>query len=242
MKRIALLITTVLMLLAIAPYALADFAATPTLDVTTSSNHPGATDAVYTFHIENTDKSTTLTSLSTVIPAGYSVNPEFITTKPGITIMKGKAGAPNGFLSAPFTVETTTKPDNYLTTINAIVAVYHSEIVLTEPTSTAEGKLEIQIPSVPLIGNAVFLDASTVPGFFINPSTAGNYTWGPSLASPASGPAVAMVARPGYTQTVTITGTPVPEFSNSWLIASFAVLAVAVFARAHRRNGPKSHP
>lgn len=194
------------MLLVIAPYALADFAVTPTLDVTSSSNLPGATDAVYTFHFENPDKSTGVSALSTVIPAGYSIGPAFITTKQGVTIMKGKAGQVGGMLSAPFTIESTTTLDHYLTTISAMIYTFHADVVLTEPTATAQGKLEFQIPSISLMGNAVFLDASTVPGFFINPSNPGTYTWGPSLAIPIGGASVATVARSGFTQAVTIIG------------------------------------
>jgi len=238
MKRITLLIATILMFLAAAPYAHADFAATPTLDVTTSSTQAGATDAVYKFHIENTDNSVALASLSVVIPAGYSINSTYITNKSGITIITGTAGQPGGALSAPFKVATTTTPDHFVTTVNVVIITYTAYMELTEPTPTAPGKLDFQIPST-LVGNAVYLDSACVAGFFINPSTAGTYTWGPSLATPAKGSPVTTVARSGYTQTVTITGTPVPEFSSSWLIVTFAVLAVVVFARAHRKSEPE---
>jgi hypothetical protein len=238
MKRITLLIVTILMFLSVAPYAHADFAATPTLDVTTSSTQAGATDAVYKIHIENTDSKMALASLSVVIPAGYSINSTYITSKSGITIITGTAGQPGGALSAPFNVKTTIQPGHFSTTVSAIIFTYHADMELTEPTPTAPGKMVFQIPST-IVGNAVYLDSECVAGFFINPSTAGTYTWGPSLATPASGSPVTTVARSGYTQTVTITGTPVPEFSSSWLIVTFAVLAVVVFARAHRKSEPE---
>jgi hypothetical protein len=37
--------------------------------------------------------------------------------------------------------------------------------------------------------------------------------------------------------TVTISGTPIPEFSSPWMIVIVAVLAVVVLARAHRKSG-----
>jgi hypothetical protein len=200
MKRTSLLIAVILMLLVTAPRAFADFAVTPTLDLTTSSNLAGATDAVYTLHFENADTSTGVVSFSLAIPAGYSVNPAYITNQPGITIMTGSAGQLNGFLRGQITVATTSTPRHYIATVSG----YQAEAVLTEPTSTAQGKLEVSIPSIPVVGNAVFLEVSTVPGFFINPSTPGTYTWGPSLANPTSGPAVATIPRSGFTQTVTI--------------------------------------
>lgn len=202
MKRIYLLIAAVLMLLITAPHAFAGFSVTPTLDLTASSNLADATDAVYTFHFENTDKSTHVVDFFLVIPAGYSVNPAYVTEKSGITIMTGKAGQLGGFLSGTLKVATTSTSGHYV----AEVSGFKAELVLTRPAPTADGKLEISIPSVPGIGNAVFLEASTVPGFFINPSAPGTYTWGPSLANPASGPGVATVPRPDFTQTVTIVG------------------------------------
>lgn len=242
MKRITLLIVTILMLLTVAPYALADFAVAPTLDVTasgaTDATQPGATDAVYKFHIENTDSNMPLASLSVVIPAGYSINPTYITSKSGITIITGTAGQPGGALSAPFNVKTTTTPRHFVTTVSVVIITYTAYMELTEPTPTTPGKMVFQIPKT-IVGNAVYLDSACVTGFFINPSTAGTYTWGPSLATPETGSPVTTVARSGYTQTVTITGTPVPEFSSSWLIVTFTVLAVVVFARAHRKSEPE---
>jgi len=202
MKRVYLLIVPMLMVLITAPHSFAGFSDTPTLDLTASSNLAGATDAVYTFHFENTDKSTHVVDFLLLIPAGYSVNPTYVTKKSGITIMTGKAGELGGFLSGTLKVTTTSMSGHYV----ADVSSFKAELVLTVPTPTAEGALEISIPSVPGVGNAVFLEASTVPGFFINPSEPGTYTWGPSLADPASGPSVATVPRPSFTQTVTIVG------------------------------------
>jgi hypothetical protein len=201
MKRISFLIA-ILMLLVSAPYALADFAVAPTLDLSTSSNLAGATDAVYTFHFENTDTSTGVVGFSLAIPAGYSVNPACITNEAGIAVMTGNAGQVYGFLRGQITVATTSTPRHYI----ASVSVFQAEAVLTEPTPTAQGKFEVSVPSIPGVGNAVFLEVSTVPGFFMNPSTPGTYVWGPSLANPTSGPAVATVPRSGFTQTVTIIG------------------------------------
>jgi hypothetical protein len=200
MKRISLLIATILMLLVTAPCAFADFAVTPTLDLAASSNLAGATDAVYTFHFENTDTSTAVVGFSLAIPAGYSVNPAYITNETRITVMTGSAGQLFGFLRGQITVATTSTPRYYIVAISG----YEFLAVLAEPTATAQGKFEVSFPSVP--GDAVFMELSTLPGFFVNPSTPGNYTWGRSLANPESGSAVAMVPRSGFTQTVTIIG------------------------------------
>jgi hypothetical protein len=202
MKRIDVLIATMLMLLVMAPSAIADFAVTPTLDLTTSSNLAGATDAVYTFHFESKDTSTSVISFSLAIPAGYSVNPAYVTQKSGITVMKGKAGQLVGFIRGDIAVTTTATPGHYKVGVSG----YQTEAVLTEPTPTAEGKLEVPIPSIPGVSGAVFLDVSTVPGFFVNPSTPGTYAWGPSLAYPPSGRGVATVPRSDFSQTITIVG------------------------------------
>jgi len=205
MKRICLPIATMLMLLVVAPCALAGFSVTPTLDLTASSNLAGATDAVYTFHFENKDKSTTVIGFFLAIPAGYSINPAYVTAESKITVMTGQAGQLVGVLRGGVTVATTSTPCHYTVDVSG----YRAEAVLTEPTPTAQGKLDVQIPSIPGVSGPVFVEISTVSGFFVNPSTPGDYAWGPSLAYPASGPGVATVPRSNLSQTITIVGTSV---------------------------------
>jgi len=224
MKRIGVLIVVLLTSPAIVQYAFGVSEVPPTFDLSTSSNLAGATDAVYTFHVENRDSSTSI-ALSMVIPAGYSLNSMY-NTKSGITVMKG-----NGWILTPwgghlvgmlFTimVTTTSTPGHYRGIVFSIIGALSSEVLLTEPTPTAPGKLDVRGVS---IKGTLSLDLSTVPGFFINPLTPGDYTWGPSYANSTSGQRVASVPRPGFTQKVTIIDTSVttqPTTSRATSVAS----------------------
>ena len=69
----------------------AAFTTAPTLDLTTLSNIASAT-TVYTFHVENPDLLESVSTFSVVIPAGYSIDPAYLTTTPGIVVMTGVFG------------------------------------------------------------------------------------------------------------------------------------------------------
>jgi len=79
------------------------------------------------------------------------------------------------------------------------------DVMITEPTFT-QGNIEITFNGpYSLVNRGCVGQFSTVPGFFVNPSSPGVYSWAPSYASTKSGPAVMMSARPGFSQNVTIT-------------------------------------
>jgi hypothetical protein len=234
MKRIGVLIPVLLMSLVIVPYVFGVSPVPPTFDLGTSSNLASATDAVYSFHIENRDSSTSI-ALSMVIPAGYSVNSMYFTNKSRTAVMTGQgwgmtfyAGL---FVGMLFTiiVTTTSTPGHYRGIVSSAIGALGSDIVLTEPTPTAPGKLDV--PGVSLKGK-MWLDLSTVPGFFINPSTPGDYTWGPTFANSTSGQRVASVPRPGFTQKVTIIGTSVTTQPTTSATRSASSRATSVASEA----------
>ena len=182
----------------------AAFTNPPTFDLTTSNNVAGATDAVYTFHFENPDSAEIAVSFWVVVPAGYFVNPSYMTTTPGIIVMAGYYDIVGDY-SAPYlgTVEIKT------TTTSGIFEIFRNgvsegSLVLILPTPTTPGSFGGILPS---LNDGFWGEVSTAAGFLINPSTPGLYTWGPNTATPSSGPTVPMNPRGGKTNQVTIIGT-----------------------------------
>jgi hypothetical protein len=188
----------------------AAFAVPPTMDLTVSSRCSGATDAVYKFHAENPNAGETVVAFSVPIPAGYSVNPAYLTTMPGNVVMAGVYGPVgtvnvNGLLS----LETTNINGQF-----AIIAtntnppfppVPIGQANLVPPTSTATTwTVTLLAPN-----NGEYIEMTFAAGFFINPEIAGVYTWGPSTATPSAGPQVTINPRPGFTNQVPISTCPV---------------------------------
>ena len=180
------------------------FTTPPTMDLTTSSEIVGATNAIYSFHAENPD-SITIVSFSVPIPAGYSIDPTYMTTTTGIVVMTGVYG----FIGQPI--------NGYLkleTTVNSgVFAVYAERIIppfpyvligsatIIPPTSTIPGTWTVTLGAP---NNGEYIDLSFVAGFFINPSTPGVYTWGPSTATGSDQSSATMNPRLGFTNEVTI--------------------------------------
>jgi hypothetical protein len=164
--------------------------------------------AVYIFHAENPNLGETVVAFSVPIPAGYSVNPTYLTTTPGTVVMTGTYGPVgttviNGLLS----LETTSTIGQFAiiatNTNPPIPPVPIGQANLVPPTSTA-GTWTVAIsPSVP--NNGEYIELAFVAGFFINPTIAGVYTWGPTTATPSAGPSVTMNPRQGFTNQVDIT-------------------------------------
>jgi hypothetical protein len=192
-----------LVLVMLVPQANAKFTKTPIFDLRTSSSLAGATDALYTLHIENRDQSEDATSLSITVPAGYSIDQKFITNKAGIKAMSAYGSCADW--SGQASVVTTTTPGRLLMAAMGTTVV---EITVSEPTSTTQGIIEMTFVGIYTIMNrGCHGDITPVKGFFINPSTPGTYAWAPSIANPKSGPSATMEARSGFSQTVTIVGT-----------------------------------
>jgi len=203
LTRLVSLVVVMLVLVMLVPQADAKFTKTPIFDLKTSSSLAGATDALYTLHIENLDQSEDAAGLSITVPAGYSVDHRFITNKTGIKVMSAYGSCPGG--SATASVVTTTTPSRLLMSAMGTTV---GEITVSEPTSTTQGSLEMTFVGIYTVMNrGCYGDITPVKGFFINPSTPGTYAWAPSIANPKSGPSVTMVPRSGFSQTVTIVGT-----------------------------------
>jgi hypothetical protein len=210
----------------------AAFTVAPTFDLTTSSNCAGATGAVYAFHTQSTDALEMAIGGSLTIPAGYSINPAYLTTTPGIVVFTGVYG----YVGNPpvGTVQVTT-------TITAGTFAFYGDGVLkgaamiVPPTSTTPGTAGGAFVALEPLQYA---DISTVPGFFLNPSVPGVYTWGPNTAIASDLSSVLMSPRPGFTNEVRIDScVPVPvggvvepvigiTLLPQWLVA-IGLLAVA---------------
>lgn len=240
--RSVILAACIIALVMLLPQAKASFTENPTMDLITSSSLAGATDAVYTIHLEDPDTTEDMASLSITIPAGYSIDQRFITSKPGIN-----AGSAQGVCASwageNIIITTTTKGD--LEISNSLVGPV-AQLILTEPTPTTQGSLQILLAgSYAPLNHGCFAELTTVKGFFINPSKPGTYTWAPSTSSPKSGPPVAMDPRPSFSQTVIITGpsvttttsmtTATPELPGPE-IALIATIALTVLAAKSRRH------
>lgn len=199
-----LLVSTALVLLIAVPCARAGFSATPTFDLTTTSNLAGATDAVYTLHLANPDRSEIVLSSTITIPAGYSIDQKFITSRSGIKVGLAYGHCPEGSRQAD--VVTTTSPGHLKISFMSMAA---ASIVVSEPTQTASGTMEFTFTGeYAMMNSGCYADITPSKGFFVNPSAPGTYKWSPSTAQPRSGPVAEMVPRSGLTQTIEIIGPP----------------------------------
>jgi hypothetical protein len=250
MSSVKLLVVTIVLaafLMMVFP-AMAAFTVPPTMDLTTSSNCSGATNAIYTFHAENPNAEETVVAFTVPVPAGYSVNPAYLTATPGTVVMTGTYGPVgttviNGLLS----LETTSTIGEFAiiatNTNPPIPPVQIGQANLVPPTSTAAAWTVAISPSVP--NNGEYIELAFVAGFFINPETPGVYTWGPSTATPFTGSSVTMNPRPGFTNQVHITvcavGGYVEPVNRLTVFAPYLALfgviaAAAVVAAASRKK------
>ena len=218
-----------------------DFTASPTFDLTTSSNIAGATNATYEFYGEDPNPSVAISNFTVVIPAGYAVNPTYLTTTPGILVMNGSGGtigsppAGNGGNAT-----TTTTSGSF-----AVWVKGHNvgTATLLAPTPMDNGSLTFVFPaSITNFTEGGYVDLITVPGLLVNPTSPGVYTWSAEAypGGPPPNDAVTEVARSGYSQSITIVASSVPEFSNATLVSVLAAMAVlTVVLLALRVKGPK---
>jgi len=184
------------------PQANASFTKIPMFDLITTSNLPGATDAVYTLHLENPDRSEDALTVSITVPAGYSVNQKFITDKSGIKAGSAYGNCPEG--SGRANILTTTTRGHFTISFSGMATV---DIVVGEPTPATSGTMEFRfVGTYAILNHGCYGEISTAEGFFVNPSTPGTYAWAPSTATPKSGPTVVMEPRSGFSQIITILG------------------------------------
>ena len=205
-KRLLIILTLVATILSIRVIlAKASFTFAPTLDLTTSSNITGAT-AVYTFHIESPDSLEAVSAYSVTIPAGYSIDPTYLTTTPNIEL-PGFAGA-FGYIGLPpfgsIKVKTTTTSGQFNVYGYIPFESLVGNVVIAPPTPITPGVINGLIT---IWSARIYVDLTVT---VINPSTPGVYTWAPNAATPWSGGAnVSMDPRPGFTNQVEIVAVPV---------------------------------
>lgn len=242
------MVIAMLVLVLLVPRAYASFTTLPTFDLTTSSNLVGATDAIYSLFLSNPDVSEDAINVSIVIPEGYSIDQQFITSKAGV-----QAGSVSGACgSGPGTgdVMTTTTPGQF--SISVVSGEYDfiiGKITVIQPTMASRGQIAVSFSGrYALVNHGCHASIEMGKGFFINPSAPGTYAWTPSSVNPTSGSPVTMAPRPGFSQSVTIVGsvtttttssTNIPEFSS--VLSVFSVLTLSV-AMVNKRSigSPKS--
>jgi hypothetical protein len=207
-------LTITLFSVLILPYSSA-FTVNPTMDLTTSSNLVGAADAVYSFHSENPNSifpQESVVAFTVLIPAGYSVNPAYMTTTPDIVVMTGVYGVIGQAISGYLRLNTTVVSGLFVInakrisppTVPPYVPIGTAQIV--PPTMDAPGSWIVTL-GAPNTGE--YIDLSFVAGFFINPSVPGVYVWAPSIATAGDASTASMDPRIGFTNEVRIMGPPV---------------------------------
>jgi len=228
-KLYFVLAVALLCLLALMPRANASFTNVPTFDLTTSSTQAAATNAAYSFYVQNPDHSEDAVDIAIAIPAGYSMGQSFMTNTAGIQVGTVSGQCPVG--AGQGTVTTTTTPGRFAINIQQLGAPIGG-ITITPPTSSTSGTFDMTFTGQYSFENyGCGGQFSFAQGFFINPSTAGTYSWAPSTATPKSGPPVTMQPRPGFSQNVNIV-TPVPEFPTLLLtLGATMILAVGILER-----------
>jgi len=177
--------------------------AIPTFDLTASPPCACSTSAIYTFHIENPE-DIPVAGITVTIPAGYAVNPAYLTTTAGIVVATGVGGD-----VFPRTTDVTVEIKT--TTTSGVFEMFLNGIsqgltgTLTLPTQTTPGTWVAMFPAV---GPNTWGEVSFVAGFITNPCTVGTYNWSPNTAMMRVGEqqieVVQMNPRNGYSNAVTI--------------------------------------
>ncbi|MEM3004552.1 MAG: hypothetical protein QXK96_04575 [Candidatus Bathyarchaeia archaeon] len=172
----------------------------PKLDLTVSPPCACSTGAVYTVHVENPN-AFDISGIDVTIPAGYSINPAYLTTTPGIVVATGVYGRgpwPPYTTKGVVEIKTTATSGVFELFVDGnpmgVTGTY------TPPTATTPGKWESMFPAV---GESVWGDVSFIAGFFINPCTVGTYSWSPNTGYYGE-EEVPIDPRAGYSNTVTI--------------------------------------
>ena len=158
---IILLLMATIVFVSVAPVKSQGFL--PTLDLTTSLPCACSEAAVYTFHIENPGQ-TPANGITVTIPAGYKINPLYLTTTAGIVVATGVYGDVNPHSGGNTLVLETTSTSGIFQIIdngnpNGFTGA------LTLPTQTQSG-LWVIFTSV---GPNIWVEVSFVAGFVVNP-------------------------------------------------------------------------
>jgi len=201
MSKRYFLAVVALLLIALTPQVEAGFTSPPTFDLTATSNVAGSATALYTIHLQNSDPSEDVVSISITIPAGYSIGSGYMTSTSGIQV-GSVSGSCQGLGTGVGSVLSTSTPGKLAISVLRVGTI--GEIDVSEPTATTPGKMTVLFSGTIGFDNHGCQGSFTmVQGFLINPSTAGTYTW-TATATPTSGSPVTLAPRPGRSQTITI--------------------------------------
>ena len=143
----------------------------PTFDLVTTSHFSGATNAIYTFTMTNIVDSGTneqLKQITATIPSGYTINSDYITTtagtKVGTMTMSGGGDAHSA--------------DLVTTTTERVFTATYSDKLCGTLTLSGDGQTFTLVIELAVYGLARTQGVlETISGFFINPATAGIYSW-----------------------------------------------------------------
>jgi hypothetical protein len=211
----------------------------------TASTPCACSNPIYKFHLENpTDNE--YASIWVTIPAGYTIDPAYMTTTPGIVVATGIGGDVNPRTTDHTLVFKTSGTLGIFELFEEGV-LFSTTGVLTPPTPTSPGSFNLLSQGV---DSNFWAEVSFVAGFFTNPCTPGTYSWSPNTATPVSGAvlangAVSMDPRPGYLNTVTIVRcsvggvvTPVNklEILTPYLTLAGLIVAVSTVVAVKRRT------
>jgi hypothetical protein len=194
-----------------------------TLDLTASSPCVCSTSGIYTFHIENPSETPFPTGITVTIPAGYTVNPAYMTSTAGIVVATGVGGTISPHTSNVAIVIKTTTTSGVFELFSDGTSLGTG--TLTPPTQTTAGQWVQMFPTV--AGNS-WGEVSLISGFLTNPCTAGTYSWAPTII--INERAAPINPRTGYSYVVTITvcspvGGVVAPTSKLEILAPYVVLA-----------------
>ncbi|MFX0201017.1 MAG: hypothetical protein ACFFCW_33270 [Candidatus Hodarchaeota archaeon] len=225
------IVAILLVLFSTAVFPAEAFTDPPTLDLTTSSHIAGATDAVYTFHSENPDPLTAVL-FDVPIPVGYLINSAYLTTTPGIIVMTGVYGNIGGPVMGNLRLETTAAPGWFDIWAEQLIPLFPwvkiGTVQIIPPTLTTPGNIGGALGP---LNSGEYADLTFIAGFFINPSTPGIYTWGPSTATDAAGNIATMNPRIGFTNQVAIVspvGGEIAPITTLALLPWIVLIVVAI--------------
>lgn len=206
-------------------------AATPTMDLTTTSSFAGGT-ASYVFHVEN--PTSTCNAFTVTIPIGYTIDPNYFTTTPNI-VLPGVSGSFGLFPSGAITLRTTTTSGQF--TIFAVLGGVPISIgiaTIVPATSSSPGAVSGLLDGGFFLDPGMYVDLEVV---VINPSVPGVYTWAPNTITTSGGSILAMDPRPDHTNQVTIIAASVGgkmlpvnhvQVLGPWITVMLVVTVVAV--------------
>lgn len=187
--------------------ARADFATSPTLDLTTSSQTAGA-NAVYSFHVQNNDSSMSAKAFNVTIPAGCLITFPLIANMT-LAGLVGDAGQIGFSPIVSFHANTTSTPGKfriYGNLIGSTAVFFMGNVSVKSPTLTLAGYVSGSLNPGYYLPNKWYVDLLIN---VMNPSNPGTYVFGPNTVTPATGNVTSMNPRSGYTNSITILGNAV---------------------------------